>query len=134
MKGNSLHLLRDCFSIHLPLGDDTDCPKSRRKVLGLEFLSRSMERYSSEVLRWCHNFNLIILLHPNARRYAGVIGGLSTLISTLTRSFNTPFELQELERFMEVNRDTLSLGQRAFRQSVEKTKANISWRARNLAT
>ena len=66
-------------------------------------------------------------------RYAGVIGGLSQLITSLTRSFNTPFELRELETFIELNRETMTLGQRAFRQAVEKTQANISWRRRNVA-
>ncbi|OQV25529.1 Aminopeptidase N [Hypsibius exemplaris] len=66
-------------------------------------------------------------------RYAGVIGGLSHLITSLTRSFNTPFELRELESFIETNKDTMTLGQRAFRQAVEKTRANISWRKRNVA-
>ncbi|GAU94501.1 hypothetical protein RvY_06267 [Ramazzottius varieornatus] len=66
-------------------------------------------------------------------RYAGVIGGLGHLINALTRSFNTPFELLELETFITDNQDTMTLGQRAFRQAVEKARANIGWRKRNLA-
>ncbi|XP_055335825.1 aminopeptidase N-like [Paramacrobiotus metropolitanus] len=66
-------------------------------------------------------------------RYAGVIGGLSHLISGLTRSFNTAFELRELEAFIDDNRDSISIAQRALSQAVEKSKANISWRKRSMS-
>ena len=62
-----------------------------------------------------------------------MIGGLGHLINALTRSFNTPFELRELETFISDNKDTMTLGQRAFRQALEKARANIGWRKRNLA-
>jgi hypothetical protein len=34
---------------------------------------------------------------------------------------------------MQINKDSMTLGQRAFRQAVERTQANISWRKRNVA-
>ncbi|KAK7497860.1 hypothetical protein BaRGS_00010994 [Batillaria attramentaria] len=50
----------------------------------------------------------------------------TSLIGTLTKSFNTEFQLQQLQEFMRTHPNQGS-GTRAFQQAVEKTRSNIAW-------
>ncbi|XP_013408526.1 uncharacterized protein LOC106172388 isoform X2 [Lingula anatina] len=54
----------------------------------------------------------------------------SGLIDSITGSFNTQFELDQLNAFIS-SHDNLGSGQRAFEQAVEKTQANIKWMQAN---
>lgn len=58
----------------------------------------------------------------------------SNLISDITRRFSTEFELQELRKFKEDNRDVgFGSGTLALEQAIEKTIANIKWVTENKA-
>lgn len=60
--------------------------------------------------------------------YGGGSFSFANLIQGVTRRFSTEFELQQLERFQEENKDTgFGSGTRALEQALEKTKANIKW-------
>lgn len=115
----------------LVLGHVSYSAKSCWTVSDVELFSGKMARNSPKVL-YLFPLSTEQRVSICGSRYAGVVGGLSHLINGLTRSFNTPFELRELEAFIESHQDTMSLGQRAFRQSVEKTRASIGWRKRSM--
>ncbi|XP_033100895.1 aminopeptidase N-like isoform X2 [Anneissia japonica] len=61
--------------------------------------------------------------------YGGGSFSFSRLISSVTKHFNTEFDLAELEAFG-IDRDFGSAA-RAYEQSIEKTKANIIWMNNN---
>ncbi|XP_076438803.1 LOW QUALITY PROTEIN: aminopeptidase N-like [Babylonia areolata] len=54
----------------------------------------------------------------------------SALVGAVTYSFNTEFELQQLQEFIQKHPDQGS-GRRAFQQAVEKTRSNIAWMDKN---
>ncbi|XP_060566248.1 aminopeptidase N-like [Ruditapes philippinarum] len=55
----------------------------------------------------------------------------SSLISGITSSFNTQFDLEQLTEFVNSKQD-LGSGARAFAQALEKTKSNINWMNANV--
>ncbi|KAH3860106.1 aminopeptidase N-like [Dreissena polymorpha] len=58
--------------------------------------------------------------------FGGGSFGFTNLISGLTSSFNTEFDLSQLKAFKESKND-LGSGARAFDQALEKTRSNIKW-------
>merc|ERR1712080_77371 len=51
----------------------------------------------------------------------------SRIISAVAGDFNTKFDLMELERFIEENKDHMGTAETAAKQMVELTKGNIEW-------
>ncbi|XP_069102239.1 aminopeptidase N-like [Argopecten irradians] len=54
----------------------------------------------------------------------------SGLISGLSSKFNTEYELEQLNDFMEKHPD-MGSGTRAFKQAIEKTSSNVKWMSEN---
>lgn len=63
--------------------------------------------------------------------YYGGAGPGRSGIATLSRRFNTPFELRQMQEFQRMNRGSLGTAKRAVEQSLEKTEANIRWMKHN---
>ncbi|RUS89956.1 hypothetical protein EGW08_002308 [Elysia chlorotica] len=58
-------------------------------------------------------------------------GSLATLIERVTGSFNTQFELEELQHFLDTKARKLAESQPAIRRAVSQVQANIQWMARS---
>ncbi|KAK7096269.1 hypothetical protein V1264_005581 [Littorina saxatilis] len=65
--------------------------------------------------------------------HGGSFFALSNLIGSVTSSFNTEFDLQQLNDFMAQNPNQGS-GNRAFLQAVEKARSNIAWMEQHYST
>nr|XP_032805617.1 aminopeptidase N-like [Petromyzon marinus] len=64
--------------------------------------------------------------------YGGGSFSFSRLIEGVTRRFSTEYELKQLEQFKADNHEVgFGSGTRALEQALERTKANIKWRAEN---
>jgi len=63
--------------------------------------------------------------------FGGSISGLARMVSKVTRTFNTPFEVKQLNDFQRNHAKGLGTGARATAQAVEKTEANIRWMDKN---
>lgn len=66
-------------------------------------------------------------------RFAGAFN-LAKLIKTVMGSFNTPFELKQLKAFAADQAGQLASAERAMKQTIEKTEANVKWMSKNYAT
>ncbi|XP_041356302.1 aminopeptidase N-like [Gigantopelta aegis] len=64
------------------------------------------------------------------RDYGGSFFAFTSLVGRLTKTFNTDFQLSELQHFMDTHPNQGS-GTRAFQQAVEKTRVNIKWMKQN---
>ncbi|XP_046380097.2 aminopeptidase N-like [Haliotis rufescens] len=63
--------------------------------------------------------------------YGTAFFAFTRLIGGITESFNTPFQLKQLQTFVDTHPDQGS-GKRAFEQAMEKTNANIKWMDANV--
>lgn len=57
----------------------------------------------------------------------GAGSSFKRIISSVASDFNTEFDLMELERFIEENKDDLGTAETTAKQMVELTKGNIEW-------
>ncbi|XP_060075201.1 aminopeptidase N-like [Ylistrum balloti] len=62
--------------------------------------------------------------------FGGGLFSFSGLISGLSSKFNTDFDIQQLNDFLEKNPD-MGSGTRAFKQAIEKTTSNVRWMNEN---
>ncbi|XP_053377176.1 aminopeptidase N-like isoform X1 [Mercenaria mercenaria] len=65
--------------------------------------------------------------------YGKGVFSFARLISGITATFNTEFQLKQLHDFLEEYPD-MGTGNRAFKQAIEKTESNIMWMKRNRDT
>ena len=59
------------------------------------------------------------------------VGGM---VTSVTRSFNTQQELQELQQFYDDNLGNLGSAQRATESAIQTTEANVQWMTDNFDT
>lgn len=56
-----------------------------------------------------------------------ISSSVGRIVSSVTKDFNTPFELKELEDFYAEHKDELGTARRTTLNSIEKVKANVQW-------
>jgi len=66
--------------------------------------------------------------------YGSASFSLNGLMGSVLANRNTQFDLSEIKRFQEENRDTLKNSKRKVAQAVEKTEQNIGWMDKNYNT
>ncbi|KAL8559955.1 hypothetical protein ACOMHN_041426 [Nucella lapillus] len=105
-------------------------PKETRKQDALKILSSIAGNIIGRALAWD-----FFRGHWDRLReeHGASFFSFSGLIGSATYSFNTKFELQQLEEFIQRHPDQGS-GRRAFQQAVEKTRSNIAWMELNFNT
>ncbi|XP_042901838.1 aminopeptidase N [Parasteatoda tepidariorum] len=64
-------------------------------------------------------------------RYGKSFFAISSMLKSVTRSLNTPFELFQLKEFYKKYKNNLGTANRAFDQSLENAEANVRWMDKN---
>jgi aminopeptidase N len=59
--------------------------------------------------------------------YGSASFALPSLMKNILKNRNTPFELDEIKRFQEKNKATLTTAKREVKQAIESAEANIAW-------
>ena len=56
-----------------------------------------------------------------------ISSAVGRIVTYVTKDFNTPFELKELEQFYEEHKTELGTAKRATLNNIEKVRANVKW-------
>ena len=56
-----------------------------------------------------------------------ISSNVGRIVKYVTKDFNTPFELKELEQFYEEHKTELGTAKRTTLNSIEKVRANVKW-------